>query len=203
MTKSPHPALHHAFDEARFGFARTLDLRASLPTGAEATRRADAWLRERQVAKAGAVLIITGRGNNSTDGVPVVRNAIRRLLTSLKRKGVVAGVREHTPGSYEVELAPFRAIFEAPRRTRDHSPALRRNPAAFAALDGATQGALRQLAERSLDTLGAPRSEQFVHDEMARQFALLSNAIATDETDRESRLRFLIESAQHAFDEQD
>ena len=203
MKKSSHAALHHALDEAQFGFARTLDLRAALPTGAEAVRRAEPWLRERQVANAGTVLVITGRGNGSADGVPVVRNSIRRLLTALKRKGVVAEVKEHTPGSYEVTLASFRTMFEAPRRTRDHSAALRADPAGLAALDVATRDALRQLAEYALDLLGAPRSEAFVHDEMTRQFALLSSAIAPEETDRESRLQFLITSAQHAFDEHD
>ena len=203
MKKSPHAALHHALDEAQFGFARTLDLRAALPTGSEAVRRAEPWLRERQVANAGTVLIITGRGNSSVDGVPVVRNSIRKLLTALKRKGVVAEVKEHTPGSYEVTLASFRTMFEAPRRTRDHSATLRVDPAALAALDVATRDALRQLAECSLDLLGAPRSEPFVRDEMTRQFALLSSAIAHEEPDRESRLQFLITSAQHAFDEHD
>ena len=203
MKKTPHAALHHALDEAQFGFARTLDLRATLPTGADAVRRAEPWLRERQVANAGTVLVITGRGNNSADGIPVVRNSIRKLLTALKRKGVVADVKEHTPGSYEVTLASFRAMFEAPRRTRDHSAALRADPAALAALDEATRDGLRRLAEYSLDVLGAPRTEPFVHDEMTRQFALLSSAIAPEETDRESRLQFLITSAQHAFDEHD
>ena len=55
-------SIDQAFDEARFGAERTLNLRASFPTAAEATRRADLWLRERQMAKAGEVLVITGRG---------------------------------------------------------------------------------------------------------------------------------------------
>ena len=203
MKNSPQAALHHALDEARFGFARTLDLRAAMPTGAEAVRRAEPWLRERQVANAGTVLVITGRGNGSADGVPVVRNSIRKLLTALKRKGVVSDVKEHTPGSYEVTLASFRAMFEAPRRTRDHSATLRVDPTALAALDVATRDALRQLAEYSLDLLGAPRTEPFIRDEMTRQFALLSSAIAPEETDRESRLQLLITTAQHAFDEHD
>src|ERR1035437_9658131 len=90
--------LHRAFDEARFGAARTLDLRTSMPTGAEAVRRAEPWLRERQMARAGGVLVITGRGRASPGGIAVVREAIRKLLGTLKRKGVVAAVAEHTPG---------------------------------------------------------------------------------------------------------
>src|SRR5258705_116075 len=42
-------ALQRAFDEARFGAARTLNLRESLPTGAEAARRVESWLRQHQV----------------------------------------------------------------------------------------------------------------------------------------------------------
>ena len=48
--------LKQALDEARFGSDRTLNLRASLPTAQEAVRRAEAWLRERQVAGATEVL---------------------------------------------------------------------------------------------------------------------------------------------------
>ena len=88
--------LHRAFDEARFGSARTLDLRSSMPTGAEAVRRAEPWLRERQMARAGEVLVITGRGRDSPGGIAVVREAIRKLLGALKRKGVVGDVAEHT-----------------------------------------------------------------------------------------------------------
>src|SRR5690348_18303996 len=81
--------LHHAFDEARFGAERTLNLRASLPSPYHAVKRAEAWLRERQVARAGEVLVITGRGNQSFDNVSVVREAIVKLLASLRRRGVV------------------------------------------------------------------------------------------------------------------
>ena len=41
--------LQRAFDEVRFGATRTLNLRESLPTGAEAARRLEAWLRQHQV----------------------------------------------------------------------------------------------------------------------------------------------------------
>ena len=60
---------------------------------------------------------------------------------------------------------------------------------------------LRALAERSLEVLGAPRTEGLVRDEMVRQFAILSSAVAPDETDREGRLRFLIDAARDAFDD--
>ena len=59
---------------------RTLDLRATMPTAAEAERRAEAWLRERQATTGGEVLVITGRGRGSVDGIAVVRRAVERLL---------------------------------------------------------------------------------------------------------------------------
>jgi Smr domain len=202
MTRQAHIALHRAFDEARFGPARTLDLRASLPSAAEAVRRAEPWLRERQMAKAGDVLVVTGRGKGSPGGVAVVREAVQKLLGTLKRKGVVASVGEHTAGSFVVTLAPLRALFETVPRTRirDARPAPA-DPAELRALAAATRLHLRSLAERSLDVLGAPRTEGLVHDEMVRQFAILSSAVAPDETDREGRLQFLIEAARSAFDD--
>jgi hypothetical protein len=202
MTRPLHIGLHRAFDEARFGPLNTLDLRTSLPTGIQAARRAESWLRERQMAKAGEVLVVTGRGKGSHGGVAVVRETIRRLLTVLKRKGVVSGSADHTPGSFVVRLAPIRALFEAMPRSR--APVARTppaDPAQLGALDKRTRDGLRRLAERSLETLGAPRTDRFVRDEMTRQFAVLSSALAADGKDREVRLQFLIAAAQDSFDE--
>jgi hypothetical protein len=195
-------ALHRAFDEARFGPARTLDVRAALPTGAEAVRRAEAWLRERQMANAGDVLIVTGRGKGSPGGVAVVREAVLRLLGTLKRKGVVASVVEHTAGSFVVTLAPVQALFEAAPRTRHPSrPERLPDPAALTGLRDDTRAALRRLAVRAVETLGAPPTETFVRDEMSRQFAILSASIAPGEPDREARLQLLIAVALDAFDD--
>ena len=202
MTRSAHIALHRAFDEVQFGPSRTLDLRSSMPTAAEARRRAEAWLRERQIAKVSEVLVVTGRGNGSPGGVGVVREAIQRLLTTLRRKGVVAAVGSHTPGSFVVTLAPVRALFETvPRSRADRNRVSHADPAEFDALEPETRSRLRWLAERSLDALGAPRTEQFVQDEMRRHFAVLSRTITADEKGREDRLRALIASTQDAFDE--
>jgi hypothetical protein len=202
MSRSAHIALHRAFDEARFGPARTLDLRTSMPTGAEAARRAEPWLRERQMARAGEVLIITGRGRGSPGGIGVVRDAIQRLLGTLKRKGVVAAVGEHTPGSFVVTLAPVRALFETVPRSRSHDSRVPpHDPKELLALSAASRASLRTLAEQSLHILGAPCTAGMVHDEMVRQFAILSSAVAHDETDREGRLQFLIEAARDAFDD--
>ncbi|HUK62666.1 MAG TPA: hypothetical protein VLV15_05010, partial [Dongiaceae bacterium] len=95
-------ALHQAFDDARFGPARTLNLRNALPTVREATARTEAWLRERQASRAGDLLVITGRGNQSDGGVSPVREAVVRLFASLRRRGVIASAVEHTPGSFVV-----------------------------------------------------------------------------------------------------
>ena len=202
MTPAPRIALHRAFDEARFGPARTLDLRTSMPTAAEAARRAEPWLRERQMARAGEVLIVTGRGKGSPGGIAVVRETVRKLLGTLKRKGVVASFGEHTAGSYVVTLAPVRALFETVPRSRSNDSRVKpADPRELQALDGATRAQLRALAERSLEVLGAPRTAGLVHDEMVRQFSILSSAVAPDETDREGRLRFLIGAARDAFDD--
>src|ERR1017187_685705 len=155
MTRPSYIALHRAFDEARFGPGNTLDLRTSLPTGAQAARRAETWLRERQIAKAGDVLVVTGRGKGSPGGVAIVREAIRRLLVALKRKGVVSASGDHTPGSFVVTLAPIRALFETMPRSR--APARRvppADPAELGALAEETRAGLRRLAERALEILG-------------------------------------------------
>jgi hypothetical protein len=202
MTRNAHIALHRAFDEARFGPARTLDLRASMPTAAEAARRAEPWLRERQMARAGDVLVVTGRGKGSPGGVAVVRDAVEKLFRTLRRKGVVAAYSEHTAGSFVVTLAPVRALFETVPRSRSNDARVKpADPKELRALDAPTRAALRTLAERSLDVLGAPRTEGLVHDEMVRQFSILSSAVAHDETDREGRLQFLIDAARNAFDD--
>lgn len=201
MTRPSHDTLARAFDDAQFGPSRTLDLRSSLPTPVEAVRRAETWLREKQVTKAGDVLIITGRGKGSPNGIGVVREAVRRLLTTLQRKGVVAATGTHTAGSFVVTLAPLRALFEVPPRKRAKVPRVEpADPAELRALAPDTRKQLRWLAERSLESLGAPRSEGFVLDEMKRQFAILSSMVARDEADREGRLQFLISVTHDAFD---
>src|ERR1700682_3278061 len=88
-----------AFDEPELGQKNTLNLRESLPTAADARFRAEAWLRERQVGGARDVLIITGRGNQSPNGISPVRKAIVALLPLLRRRGVVSVWKEHSPGS--------------------------------------------------------------------------------------------------------
>ena len=124
--------LQQAFDEVRFGAARTLNLRESLPTGAEAARRVEAWLRQHQVQQSAELLVITGRGNNSEAGIAVVREAAIRVFHELRRKGVVEEFAEHTPGSFVVTVAPMRAMLDAAQRRREQRRAACRRGAADA-----------------------------------------------------------------------
>ena len=179
----PHPrALQQAFDALRFGPARTLNLREGLPTGADAARRAELWLREKQAEGAREVLLITGRGTRSWNGVPVVRERVRAVLGALRRQGVVANVVEHTAGSFAVALAPLAARVAAERvgaanTTTPEAPVV---PDTLEGLDAESIALLRRLALTALDVLGilTPHASQ-VEDEMRRQFALLTGRLAT------------------------
>ena len=199
----PLTKLWQAFDEARFGAQRTLNLRALLPTPDEATRRAEAWLRQQQIAQLGDVLVITGRGKGSPEGVSVVREAVIRLLHSLKRKGVIARHEEHTAGSFVVTLAPMHELLEAPRRLRDaarktQKPATR-GPPSLDALQPQTRDLLRELAAHALDHLGVHDREPFLEGEMLRQFSVLVAGIPKG-VERERWLREAIRRAMEAYD---
>ncbi len=177
MRRRPH--VQKAFDEVRFGATHILNVRDALHSGAEAVRRADGWLRSKQVERAGEVLIITGRGRGSVGQVPVVREDIRRLLTKLRHAGVVAAVEEHTAGSFAVQLAPLRSLFDAPTRARSGvSPHLAQpvdvRPPTLDGLQPATRDLLRRLAIHSLNSLGlAAPDDAFVATEMERKFSIL------------------------------
>lgn len=192
--------LQQAFDEVRFGAARTLNLRQSLPTGAEAARRLEAWLRQHQVEQSAELLVITGRGNNSESGIAVVREATLRVFGELRRKGVVQEFAEHTPGSFVVTLAPVKALHDAAKRMREPDalpvPA---TPPTLTALDETTRHQLRVLAERSLDALGVRERGPFVETEMLRLFGVLASR-AGEGPDRETRLRAAIASAMSEID---
>ena len=163
------------------------------PSAREAEARLEAWLRERQASIGGEVLVITGRGRGSVGGLPVVRPAVQRRLARLRRQGVVAGSREHTAGSFIVTLAPLSDLLSAGRRSKDPPP-LAADQAAVRGLAPATARALRELAIRSLELLGAPRSDALVAHEMAHQFSRLA-AAAGNGRDREIRLRAAIAAA--------
>lgn len=193
--KGPLEAVWKALDEAQFGAAQILNLRESLPTAADARFRAESWLREQQVRGSKEVLIITGRGNNSAGGVSVVREAILRLLSALRRKGVVSEWREHTPGSFAVRTAPLKALLTAPRRRNERADSL--NIPAVASLQGLepeTIALLRRLAQRSLETLGVRDPARFVGAEMEAKFNVLASGV-TAGVEGEARLRDAIRAA--------
>jgi len=190
--------LWHAFDEATFGHDRTLNLRESLPSAADARARAESWLRMRQVMKSEEVLVVTGRGNQSPNGIAVVREAVLALMPSLRRRGIVKSWREHTPGSIVVTLAPVADLLSAPKRNRerdsdqkDQSPGV---PVSLAALEPETLALLRRLAVETIESLGVRHTEGFVEQEMQAIFAKLSVTLAVS-GDREGTLRRAISSA--------
>lgn len=188
-----------ALEEARFGSERTLNLRASLPTPEDAVARADQWLRSQQAQKGGEVLLITGRGNRSIGGISVVRTAVERLLARLKRLGVVASVRENTPGSFVVTLAPLRTLIEAPRRQRGNDS--RQEPVAeLPGLDDETLSLLRQLSICALDRLGVRDHEKFLADEMRRQFSIIAAGLPSG-VRRDEQLRAAIARALNDYED--
>lgn len=196
-----HAGIHRAFDEVRFGAERTLNLRTMQPTATQAATLVEQWLRTLQVQGADEALVITGRGRNSVEGYSPVREAIVRLLPSLRRRNVISTFAEHTAGSFVVSFAPVRALFEAPRRRREKSgrgaPAA---PATMAALDPETVRQLRDLSTFVLSTLGvhAPTSAM-VEDEMRRQFSALVSALP-DDGDREALLQQAMQIALEEFE---
>ena len=192
-------SLHRAFDELRFGSSRTLNLRAMQPTAMQATDLAERWLRFQQVQGASEVLVITGRGNRSVDGLSPVREAITRLLPSLRRRNVLSTFAEHTPGSFSVTLAPVRSLFEVPKRRREKSvPTRPLAPASLAALDDETRSALTDVAVAMLACLGVLSPTQaMIDDEMCRQFAQISAALPAG-PDKEALLQ---QAAQRALEE--
>src|SRR5215210_1434352 len=189
------------FDEAEFGQKNILNLRESLPSAADARFRAEAWLRERQVSGAKDVLIVTGRGNQSPDGVSAIRKVILVLLPLLRRRGVVSEWREHTPGSVVVKLGTISSLLEAPRRRRERGSKMTvSSPEALRALESSTLSLLRTLAIRSLESLGVRTPEKFVEAEMLSKFDSLAAGI-TPGADGEAKLRNAIASAIEQLDE--
>lgn len=196
MPKEYPNRIQKAFDEIRFGPSRTLNLRESLPTADQARARTESWVRTKQVERAGELLVITGRGKGSDDGIAVVRKTILALFPSLRRRNIITKWEEHTAGSFVVTLAPMSAMFEAPKRRRERDATVP-IPQTLSALSPDTLKLLRNLASASLMMLGVTGSEQFIESEMTSKFSKLSAAIA-DSEDPELELRAAI---QHALDE--
>ena len=179
-------ALWHALDEAAFGSERTLNLRELLPSAAEARARTETWLRARQVTKPEEVLIITGRGNQSSGGIGIIRKEILGMMPALRRRGIVESWREHSPGSLIVKLAPTSALFSAPKRRRGTERTETQVEAPLAGLEAGTVSMLKQLALRNLDALGVNHDTEFVQQEMQRIFSMLTNALPAGARSEES-----------------
>ena len=184
----------------RFGADRTLNLRTHHPSREQAVRRTENWLRERQMSRATEALVITGRGNNSPDGVSVVREAIVQLFASLRRRGVISDVSEHTPGSFVVKFAKLSAVRDAPQRARNPHDPPPRDPAGLAALEPETRALLRRLAVRAIEELGVEAKPGFVEQEMMAQFAAAALGVP-EGAERERRLRGALEAALHEYDD--
>ena len=124
----------------------------------------------------------------------VVRQGVAELLASLSRRHVVERYREHTPGSYVVELAPAAAV-HAPRRSRAAPAPETPNPNTLAGLHADTRKLLRDLARVTLQHLGVHSpTRQLVEDEMLAQFTALATR-APEGAEREARMRAMIEDA--------
>lgn len=188
--------LWHALDEAAFGRERTLNLRESLPSADEARSRTEVWLRARQMTNAGEVLLITGRGNQSAGGVGVIRQEILAMLPGLRRRGIVASWKEHSPGSMVIKLAPVSTLLAAPKRRRGTPDAdtVKGATSALTGLDPETLRVLRQLAITNLEALGVVETTQFIEQEMARAFSVLIRALP-EGANREEVLRAAVQKA--------
>ena len=196
--------LQHALDELRFGRSGTLHLRASLPTASEAVKRAESWLRMKQAEGAREVLIVTGRGNHSFARIPVVREAVQRLLAYLSTRGVVERHSEHSPGSFAVRLLPMAEAVKG-RETQPAAPAVPLvSPPTLDGLSPTTRDQLRALASGTLQALGIrDPSLRFVEDEMERQCAQLAASLPPAGTaeEREAFLRLAIARAIERLDD--
>lgn len=189
--------LRRAFDEISFGSDRTLNLRDSLPTGADAKFRAEAWLRQRHALSSDPVLIVTGRGKGSADGVPVVKEGVLALLHALRRQGVVKSWHEQTPGAVVVDMGSMADFLSALPRHRDSKRA-KRQPSAqavqsvvFSGLAPETAKLLRRLAERTIESLGVHEADGLVESEMHHELSLLVRGLP-ESGDREAMLRAVI-----------
>lgn len=187
-----------ASDELRFGANRTLNLRDGLPSAREAVERAERWLREHQIRGGQQVLVITGRGNQSVGGTPVIRPAIEKLLFSLRRRGVVASHTAHNPGAFVVTLAPVRSLVDAPQRKREQPQSPRALPELHG-LERETLQLLRDLAERSLDSIGVVPDDRSIADEMQRQLRAIVPALTSGLT-MEDQLRATLARAIEEYD---
>jgi hypothetical protein len=184
-------SLRRALDVVRFGERNILNLRESLPSPGDAAARAEQWLRQKQVEGVDEVLVVTGRGNNSGGGISPVREAVVRVITSLRRRNVVERYEEHTPGSFSIELASIRSMIDVPRRRGQRAE---KPPEILPNLSPSNRRLLRDLAERSLEALGIKDTAAFLEPEMRRQLQAISAALGPDR-EKEERLKAALRAA--------
>jgi hypothetical protein len=135
---------------------------------------------------------VTGRGNNSPNGISPVRDAVVRVIASLRRRNIVDRYEEHTAGSFSIHLASIGAMIDAPHRRREREkPAL---TAPLPDLSAANRRMLRDLAERSLEGLGIKDTHAFLELEMQRQLRAIVAALG-DAPDRDERIRKALRTA--------
>jgi len=169
------PKKRTSLERVLFGPLRTLNVRASRLTGQESAARVESWLRSKQVELTGEVLVITGRGAGSLEGIPVVKEATQRVLDRLRRLGVITSYGEDTPGSFIATLAPLRSLLEAPARRKTPAPASSRRTPSILGIKPETRERLRYLATRAIEALGVKAaSEEQLASEMARQFSVIA-----------------------------
>lgn len=171
----------------RVGPARTLDLSASVDDPAAAT---EAWLRDRQIAAAGTVMIVCRALRGSASA------AVRQRVARLQRQGVVRTHRTVGDTTLFVDLAPVAAMLSSTPRSRHRT----RIPAASSirairALDPETSQALEALAVATIHELGVECRDDVLLMEMRRHHAILNSGIPASEPERARRLRFVIEAA--------
>ena len=184
-------SVRRAFDVVRFGERNILNLRESLPTPGDAAARAEQWLRQKQVEAVDEVLVVTGRGNHSDDGISPVREAVVRVITSLRRRNVVERYEEHTPGSVSIRLASIRSMIDAPRRRGQRDE---KTPEILPELSVSNRNLLRDLAERSLEALGIKDTAAFLEPEMRRHLQAIATALGAEKS-REEKLRAALRAA--------
>jgi hypothetical protein len=138
-----------SLERVRFGSLRTLNVRARMLTGVESAARVEAWLRSKQVELSGEVLVITGRGAGSLGGIPVIKEATRRMLNRLRRLGVVESYGEDTG---LLHRCPRSAAFVA-RGASAPCPPLRPRKNRASRVEGETRER-PATATRSIEALG-------------------------------------------------
>jgi len=133
----------------------TLDLHGL--TGDEARASAERWLRARQGGGERTVVLVTGRGNRSPGGQPVLPGEIEHLLEGLTGTLVEAFDRTAGGGAFQVTLRRRSAVI----RPRD--------PAAAGLRE--VDPSLRRRAEEALWELGIAPTPALVRAEVLRILA--------------------------------